>query len=84
MPRWLRRGWRRGSLERVPRGTEYRLVHLERLALGSSYVDQAARIVWLMGQPDLQAARLAIDATGVGRAVCDLFSDAAGWSSRRS
>ena len=64
------------STARKPRGTEYRLVHLERLPLGTSYVDQAARIAWLMGQPDLQRARLGIDATGVGRAVCDLFRDA--------
>ena len=64
------------STARKPRGTEFRLVHLERLLLGTSYVEQAARIVWLMGQPDLHGARLGVDVTGVGKAVGDLFRDA--------
>jgi len=51
--------------------------HLQRLPLGMSYVDQVAEVRRLLARPPLcDGCKFAIDATGVGRAVGDLFDDA--------
>ncbi len=58
----------------------YNVVHLERYPLGLSYPDMVARVAELLRRPALQEAgrpKLAIDATGVGRAVVDQFLGAA-------
>lgn len=48
--------------------------HLERLALGTSYPDQVARIAALVGaEPLAGRCALAVDATGVGAPVVDLL-----------
>lgn len=52
--------------------------HLERLALGTKYPTVVARVRQLLRTPPLADARtvLLVDATGVGRAVVDLFEHA--------
>src|SRR6185312_13620243 len=51
--------------------------HLERLPLGLSYIEQRARVAQLLARPPLnEGCGFAIDNTGVGRAVGDLFDDA--------
>jgi hypothetical protein len=52
---------------------EYHVRRLERPALGQSYVEQVDRVVKIMGQPALVGAKLIVDGTGVGVAVCDLM-----------
>lgn len=55
------------------------LVHLIRYPLGTSYPALVLKVVELLRDPRVQAPgrpRLAIDATGVGRPVVDLFLDA--------
>jgi hypothetical protein len=52
---------------------QFACVHLERFALGTSYPAIVRRVGELLSSPRLQPEpRLAIDATGVGRAVVDL------------
>lgn len=54
----------------------YSVLHLERYPLGLSYPDMVARVGELLRRPAMQARgrpKLAIDATGVGRAVVDQF-----------
>ena len=64
-------------LERV--GSELHARHIERLPLGISYPDQVARIAALIGSPELaRDVLVAVDATGVGRAVTDLLRAALG------
>lgn len=76
----------------VPPGSEhFDVVHLARLPLGLSYVDQVAEVRRLLARPPLSGTHkvgdfngrptvdrmncdLVIDATGVGRAVADLFT----------
>lgn len=76
----------------VPRGFEhFDVVHLARLPLGLSYVEQVAEVRRLLARPPLNGTyrasdfngnptvdrmwcELVIDATGVGRAVADLFT----------
>ncbi|MEM8598473.1 MAG: hypothetical protein AAGF99_01005 [Bacteroidota bacterium] len=61
-----------------PARTDYHLRHLERFQLGTSYPAVAERVKTLMETPPLaENARLAVDATGVGRPVVDMM-DAAG------
>jgi hypothetical protein len=55
-------------------GEQYRLGHLERVPLGTPYPSIIGRVSDLMRR--LPGAMLAIDATGVGRPVCDMFSHA--------
>lgn len=51
--------------------------HLQRLPLGLSYVDQVTEVARLLARPPLRdRCKFVIDATGVGRAVGDLFNDA--------
>jgi hypothetical protein len=52
---------------------EYAVVHLERIALGTSYVHQVAHVRRLLATPQLRGARVFLDVTGVGLAVADLF-----------
>ncbi|HUH08761.1 MAG TPA: hypothetical protein VML96_13255, partial [Egibacteraceae bacterium] len=47
--------------------------HLERLPLGTSYVDQVRHVRQLLLTAPLRGARLVLDQTGVGRPVADLF-----------
>jgi hypothetical protein len=57
----------------------YDLIWLVRYQLGTSYPDLVLKVVSLLREPRVQAfgrPRLAIDATGVGRPVVDLFLDA--------
>ncbi|CAN5680255.1 hypothetical protein BH23GEM10_BH23GEM10_17920 [soil metagenome] len=58
----------------------YDVRHLERLKLGTSYVDVASQVARLMAREPLCSNRprtkLAIDATGVGRPVADLMKRA--------
>jgi len=62
-------------LERVEEELHCR--HLERLCLGTSYPDQARRIAALVSNPELaRDALVAVDGTGVGRAVVDLLREA--------
>lgn len=59
-------------LERVR--TELHARHLERLALGTSYPSQVERVVDLVTSPEMaRDALVAVDGTGVGRAVTDLL-----------
>jgi hypothetical protein len=56
------------------------VIHLIRFPLGTSYPSLVVRVVDLLKESRVQAPgkpRLAIDATGVGRPVVDLFLDAA-------
>ena len=51
------------------------LVHLQRLPLNLSYVDQVHAVRQLLARPPLaDGCLLALDYTGVGRAVSDLFA----------
>jgi hypothetical protein len=55
---------------------DYSVLHLERYPLGSSYPDMVEKVRQLLARDAIQARgrpRLAIDATGVGRAVVDQF-----------
>ena len=47
------------------------LRHLERIPLGTSYVEVAKRIAEMKSAPELQQMKIAVDATGVGAAVLD-------------
>ena len=58
-------------------GEQFRCGHLERLPLGTPYPLIVARVAALMQHPTVAGnVRLAIDATGVGRPVCDMFERA--------
>lgn len=55
----------------------YHLRHLERFELGTPYPDVVRRVAHLTEQPELgEAPALVVDATGVGRAVVDMFREA--------
>ena len=59
-------------LERV--GTELHARHIERLPLGTPYPVQVERIATLISSPELaKDVLVAVDGTGVGRAVTDLL-----------
>lgn len=52
----------------------YELVHLERLALGTTYPDIVAHIKRLLSSAELSEERvLVVDATGVGKPVVDML-----------
>jgi hypothetical protein len=58
-------------------GDQFRCGHLERLPLGTPYPAVVGRVAHLMSHPTVAGnVRLAIDATGVGRPVCDMFAHA--------
>jgi hypothetical protein len=50
--------------------------HLERYALGTRYPAIVTAVGDMLERPLLKGADLVIDATGVGRAVCDMFTAA--------
>lgn len=57
--------------------TDYHLRHLDRFQLGTPYPVVAERVKALMATPPLDGnARLAVDATGVGRPVVDMIEAA--------
>ncbi len=59
------------------RDQTFALRHIERFKLNTSYPQIVAEVGELVGRPPLVGAcRIAIDATGVGRAVTDIFRDA--------
>lgn len=47
--------------------------HLERLPLGMAYPEQIAHILNLLTRPPLNVAKFALDYTGCGRPVADMF-----------
>jgi len=51
----------------------YDVVHMERIALGTSYMDILGRVCSVMASPELRGAPLIIDSTGCGRPVLDMF-----------
>ena len=58
-------------------GEQFRCGHLERVPLGTPYPLIVGRVAALMQHPTVAGnVRLAIDATGVGRPVCDMFERA--------
>lgn len=54
----------------------YAVRHLERLPLGTSYPAVVGRMGQLFARPPLASTMLAVDQTGVGRAVVDLLTEA--------
>jgi Terminase RNaseH-like domain len=59
----------------------YQVRHLERFPLGTSYVDIVESVAVRYRQPPLKGSGLAVDETGVGRAVADLMrrQPSVGW-----
>lgn len=55
---------------------EVRVRHLQRWALGTPYHAVVEDVCALMRTPELSEALLAVDATGVGRGVMDMFREA--------
>ncbi len=53
----------------------YDVPHLERLALGTPYPEVVERVRNLLTTPALHGCVLAVDQTGVGRAVVDMLAD---------
>jgi len=51
----------------------YALRHLERIPLGTDYVDVVRRVCRVASRREVRPLRLAVDATGVGAAVVDLL-----------
>jgi hypothetical protein len=70
--------WPPGALfpEVMPRERHYAVRHLQRWPLGTSYPQIVADTVALFRRPPLPDSSLVLDATGVGRAVIDLFRQA--------
>jgi hypothetical protein len=58
---------------REPVKLEYHVRHLERPALGTSYVDVVERIIMLLKSLGDEELVLAVDTTGVGRPVADML-----------
>jgi hypothetical protein len=58
---------------RIPVRLEYHVRHLERPALGTSYVDVAERVLTLLFSLRDAPLTLAVDMTGVGRPVGDML-----------
>src|SRR5205823_922956 len=69
-----------GEVRRNHRGRrlfDYACVHLERFFLGTPYPAIVEAVKALLSRPELQPdSYIAVDATGVGRAVTDMFIDA--------
>jgi hypothetical protein len=53
--------------------TRYALRYVERIPLGTDYVEVARRVCGVAGRREIAPLRLAVDATGVGLAVVDLL-----------
>jgi hypothetical protein len=56
-----------------PREKLFAVRHLERFPLGTSYPEICDRVVDLFDEPPLSNGTLAVDQTGVGRAVVDII-----------
>jgi hypothetical protein len=56
--------------------THYKVLHLQRWPLGTSYPDIVANVMALLNKPAVGGCRLAVDQTGVGRPVVDMFRHA--------
>ncbi len=74
-PAALADAWREMLSHGRPHGPTLRARHLERLPLGTNYVDVVARVKALLATPPLAERRccLLVDISGVGRAVYDLM-----------
>ena len=77
----VRQHWSGFDLVPIPTATlkkenTYAVRHLERFPLGTSYPAICDRIVELFAEPPLAGATLAVDQTGVGRAVIDMLGRA--------
>src|SRR6516165_8274098 len=59
--------------ETTPRIAHYAVRHLKRWPLGTSYPEIVRDVVALCERPPLPGSLLAVDATGVGRAVVNLL-----------
>src|SRR5579862_877410 len=68
-------GWIGGDLVQRLGPSRFHVKHLERLKLGLSYVEIADHVLGLMTGSVLRGMPLIVDATGVGRAVCDLIEE---------
>jgi hypothetical protein len=51
----------------------YTVKHLERIPLGTDYVEQGRRVAQIVTNPQIAGVELVIDKTGVGVAVVDIF-----------
>src|SRR5262249_10354645 len=68
-----------GSPERTARADfcyKFDVVGIRRYQLGTSYAAIVAHVVQRLERPELQRARLAVDATGVGVGVLEMFRGA--------
>src|SRR5215207_1839680 len=75
-PLYNARYWYKGRevyAAREPVRVEYHVRHLERPALGTSYVDVVERIIALLKSLGDEELVLAVDTTGVGRPVADML-----------
>jgi hypothetical protein len=70
---WLASLGREIHAAREPVSLEYHVRHLERPALGTSYVDVVERILQLLESLGDKELVLAVDTTGVGRPVADML-----------
>jgi hypothetical protein len=68
--------WRRGEQDPSRFISSYTLGHLKRWPLGTRYSDIVCDVAALIASPRLRDPLLAIDETGVGRAVIELFRKA--------
>ena len=59
--------------DRGPWQSHYDVVHLDRLAIGTPYAAIRDQLAKRFANPPLERSYLAIDHTGVGKAVLDLF-----------
>jgi len=58
---------------------EYALRHLRRFPLGTPYTEIVPAVAEIANSRTLTGSPLVVDQTGVGRAVVDMLSQAAGW-----
>jgi hypothetical protein len=58
---------------------EYALRHLRRFPLGTPYTEIVPAVARLVSTEPLRDSPLIVDQTGVGRAVVEMLSQAAGW-----
>jgi hypothetical protein len=72
----LEQTWQRVGKEHVSLLPSYTLGHLKRWPLGTSYSAIVSDLAAVMASPRLRDPILAIDETGVGRAVIELFRQA--------
>ncbi|MEI2651550.1 MAG: hypothetical protein V9G12_05200 [Microthrixaceae bacterium] len=63
-----------GGTQRIQ--SVYVVRHAERIALGTPYTEVVKRVGEILQHPEIRAAEVVVDATGVGRAVFEMFRDA--------